>query len=230
MKLLVFDTETTGLPQSKHINQFTLHQWPYIVQFSYIIYDTSLNNIIEAKDYIVKIPESISIPEETIKFHGISNEISQNSGVPIYEILNEFSEHLKNVDKLIGHNIQFDLNMVKVELLRLINANSLVGKKLKQCKYDFHHLNNYPNVSCTLKESVKFCNIQLLDKNGKPYLKYPKLAELHEKLFDNVPNNLHNSFNDVLVTLRCFVKLNYNMDLFKECSSFIKYSNELGLC
>ena len=59
MKVLVFDTETTGLPETKIINPITLHQWPHIVQFSYVIYDSSLNNIVESKDYIVKLPESI---------------------------------------------------------------------------------------------------------------------------------------------------------------------------
>jgi hypothetical protein len=42
MRVLVFDTETTGLPQTKILNPDTLHQWPTIVQFSYIIYDLSL--------------------------------------------------------------------------------------------------------------------------------------------------------------------------------------------
>ena len=43
MRVLVFDTETTGLPQTKILNPDTLHQWPTIVQFSYIIYDTLLS-------------------------------------------------------------------------------------------------------------------------------------------------------------------------------------------
>ena len=46
MRFLVFDTETTGLPKTKYISPDTLNQWPYIVQFSYIIYDTTLNDII----------------------------------------------------------------------------------------------------------------------------------------------------------------------------------------
>ena len=44
MRVLVFDTETTGLPKSKIINPDTLNLWPHIVQFSYIIYDTVLND------------------------------------------------------------------------------------------------------------------------------------------------------------------------------------------
>lgn len=229
MRFLVFDTETTGLPSTKYISPDTLHQWPYIVQFSYIIYDLSLNDIVESRDHIIKLPDNISISEESSKIHRITNEISKKSGISIDEVLNEFFYHLRNVDQLIGHNIEFDINMIKVELLRIINKKLYSPEQIKLYKYDFHYLLNYKNICCTLKDSIVFCNIQLMDKNGKPYLKYPKLIELHEKLFNKLPNNLHNSFNDILVTLRCFMKLKHNIDLIDNCKTFNKYSNNIGL-
>lgn len=235
MRFLVFDTETTGLPKTKFISPFTLEQWPYIVQFSFIIYDTSLNDIVESKNYIIKLPESISIPEESIKIHSVTNEMSQDIGIPINEVLNEFFYYLRGpVDRLIGHNIEFDLNMLKVEMLRIINKNLITSEQMKLYKYDLHFLNNYENISCTLKDSIEFCNIQVISKTGRPYLKYPKLIELHEKLFNKLPNvshktpkNLHNSLNDILVTLRCFMKLKYNVDLIDDCMSFKKSSKEI---
>jgi DNA polymerase III epsilon subunit-like protein len=229
MRFLVFDTETTGLPKTKFISPFTLHQWPHIVQFSFIIFDSSLNNIVESKDYVIKVPESILIPEESSKIHGITNQISLDNGVPMHEVLSEFFHHLRGVDTLIGHNIEFDLNMVKVELLRLINKNLFSEEQCRLYKYDLHLLTNFKNISCTLKDSIQFCNIQSIDKYGKPYLKYPKLIELHEKLFNQSPSNLHNSFNDILVTLRCFMKLKHDIDLNDECATFKNYSTRIGL-
>ena len=229
MRLLVFDTETTGLPQSKFIAPSTIHQWPHIVQFSYIIYDTSLNDIIITKDYVIKIPESISISEESSKIHGITNDISAKRGVDINDVLSEFFYFLRGVDLLIGHNVEFDINMIKVELLRIINNSDLTQEQIKFYKYELHFLTNFKNICCTLKDSIKFCNIQLIDKNGKTFLKYPKLIELHEKLFNKSPTNLHNSFNDILITLRCFMKLKHNIDLIDNCNSFKKYSNLIGL-
>ena len=224
MRFLVFDTETTGLPTSKYISPDTLDMWPYIVQFSYVIYDTLLNDIVESKDYIINIPENILISEESSKIHGITNEISNSKGVSINDVINEFFYYLRSVDKLIGHNIEFDINMIKIQLLRFINANIYSNEQIKLYKYDLHYLANYKDICCTLKDSIQFCNIQLTNKYGKPYLKYPKLIELHEKLFDKSPNNLHNSFNDILVTLRCFMKLKYNLDLIDDCIKFKKYS------
>lgn len=105
----------------------------------------------------------------------------------------------------------------------------LTRKQLKKYKFNLDYITNYKNIYCTLQESIKFCNIQSINKFGKPYLKYPKLIELHQKLFDSSPNNLHNSFNDILVTLRCYMKLNHDLDLLENCYSFKQFATQLCL-
>jgi len=47
--------------------------------------------------------------------------------------------------------------------------------------------------------------------NRRP--KFPRLSELHQVLFGNVPENLHNSLIDVLVCLRCFLKIRCCVDV-----------------
>ena len=47
-------------------------------------------------------------------------------------------------------------------------------------------------------------------------LKSPKLIELHEKLFKETPNNLHNSLIDILVCFRCFGKLYWGVDILNK--------------
>jgi DNA polymerase III epsilon subunit-like protein len=231
MRVLVFDTETTGLPKSKIINPDTLNLWPHIVQFSYVIYDTVLNDIVETCDSIVKLEDGITIPEDSTKIHGITNEISNKNGVEIDLILEDFFYHLKNVDLLVGHNVSFDINMIKVELLRIIyeNHSNISDDEIKTIKYNLHFLTNYKNIYCTLQGSIELCNIKAINKFGKEYIKFPKLLELHQKLFESTPNNLHNSFNDILVTLRCYIKLRYNTDLNEDCNSFKKIANKLNL-
>ena len=231
MRILVFDTETTGLPSSKFINPDALNLWPHIVQFSYVMYDTELNDIVKTSDTIVKVKEDIIISEESTKIHGITNDISKRNGSHIVLILKNFFDNFRNSDLLVGHNISFDINMVKVELLRLIyecNLN-ISEDEIKSYKYDLHFLTNYKNIFCTLQGSVELCNIKSINKFGKEYIKFPKLLELHQKLFDSAPNNLHNSFNDILVTLRCFMKLKHDIDLNKTCNKFIKIVKEINL-
>ena len=231
MRMLVFDTETTGLPGSRIINPDTLKLWPHIVQFSYVIYDTDLNDIVKSSDNIIRVSNEIIISEESSKIHGITSEISKAKGVNIDIVLNDFFDNLRNVDLLIGHNVSFDINMVKVEILRLIYASSLTSSatEIKNYKYNLHFFTNYKNISCTMQESIEFCSIKVNDKSGKEYNKFPKLLELHQKLFESIPNNLHNSFNDILITLRCFMMLKYNIDLNKKCEKFIQISRDIGL-
>jgi hypothetical protein len=71
-----------------------------------------------------------------------------------------------------------------------------------------------------MQESIEYCQIKKVDKFGSEYLKFPSLSELHEKLFKNIPKNLHNSFVDILVTLRCFMKLKCDTDLLDNCTNY----------
>jgi DNA polymerase III epsilon subunit-like protein len=228
MRVLVFDTETTGLPKSRILNPDTLNLWPHIVQFSYVIYDINLNDIVGSSNNIVKISEEVTIPEESVKIHGITNNISSMKGSHLNIILKDFFYHLRNVDLLVGHNVSFDINMVKVELMRMIYLNESQDET-KLYKTDLHLLTNFKNICCTLKDSIQLCKIEAVDKFGKPYFKYPKLIELHQKLFETTPNNLHNSFNDILVTLRCYVKMKHDIDINEKCDKFIEISKNINL-
>jgi hypothetical protein len=63
-------------------------------------------------------------------------------------------------------------------------------------------------------------------------MKYPKLLELHQKIFRNEneqPKHLHNSFNDILVTLRCFMFLKFKTDLLVTCENFNKTTKLLEI-
>jgi DNA polymerase-3 subunit alpha len=219
MHVLVFDTETTGLPKSKIINKDSLHLWPHVVQFSYIIYDMEKNTIVKIKDSIIKIPNTIVITEDIAKIHGITNEISAAKGINIVDVFEEFFVDFNNVDNVVGHNVSFDINMIKAELNRIILDDSLLDKHPKFQNY-LQKVDITKNIYCTMKESISLCAIETKDKFGRIYNKFPKLVELYQKLFNVKPNNLHNSLNDVIVCLRCFAKLKYNIDI-------VDYNNEV---
>jgi hypothetical protein len=68
-------------------------------------------------------------------------------------------------------------------------------------------------LKCTMRKSIDLCNIQRINSRGNTYKKFPTLSELYEKLFDVIPENLHNSMIDVLVCLRCYLKMDHNIDI-----------------
>ncbi len=218
MKILIMDTETTGLPKTKTLNDESLALWPHIVQFSYIIYDTEFTKIIKVSDHVIKIPENINICEEVSNIHGITNFISQNSKFYIDKILIQFINDylIFEVDLIVGHNLSFDINMVNVELMRAINPiiDTLDKRKMSQFLDNMNDMKDDPKkLYCTMKKTITLCNLKLKSKFGKEYLKFPKLNELHIKLFNSSPRNLHNSLNDVLICLRCYYMLEHITDI-----------------
>ena len=103
MRTLVFDTETTGLPKTQIISPTTLHLWPHVVQFSYVIFDTELNKIVKIKDSIIKVPDGFTISEENANIHGITTEISLTKGVSLEPVLTEFFEDLNQTSFFINN-------------------------------------------------------------------------------------------------------------------------------
>ena len=75
MQIIILDTETTGLlPKGLELKSENLQLFPYTVQFSYVIYDTSTNQIIKMVDHIIKLPLNVIISEENSNIHKITNE------------------------------------------------------------------------------------------------------------------------------------------------------------
>ena len=208
MRTLVFDSETTGLSKTQIISPSTIHLWPHVVQFSYIVFDTETNKIVKIKDSIIKVPDGFIITEENAKIHGITTEISLAKGVDLLPVLEEFFADFDSADHIVGHNVSFDINMIKAELQRLI-MNSF-NEKLQEY---LTKINTSTKFYCTMQETIELCAIEMKDKYGRPYKKFPKLVELYQKMFDVTPKNLHNSLNDVIVCLRCFIKLKYEIDI-----------------
>ena len=214
MKIIIFDTETTGLPKCRQSLVTDTEEWPHIVQFSYIIYDLSTNKLEKVEDFIIKLAEEIEIPEESSKIHGITKEISNEKGILIKDVINQFIKDITGCQLLVAHNLEFDMNMLIVELIRMNRSAELLEDDLAI------DLNNsaYEKITnikkyCTMKETEKKCNIKAVSKTGKEYTKYPTLGELHYYLFRSYPKNLHNSLNDILICLRCFYMLQKKEDI-----------------
>lgn len=219
MKVLFFDTETNQFDsKNTNVNQ-DVELLPRIVQFSYIIYDFSKKGGRTCKvvDDIIKLPQNVEITQECTDIHGITKKISLEKGIPIEHVLMNFLYDVNTVDFIVGHNLEFDLKMVLVELQRLVNSNKNNVDNMNYYLEKMNKLKTYENYYCTMKESTEICKIVRSNSRGE-YFKFPNLKELHEHCFKTTPTNLHNSLNDVAVGLRCFGYLEYSQDICLEDS------------
>src|SRR5690606_26610148 len=101
---------------------------------------------------------------------------------PILAVIKLFIADLQRCEYLVAHNMSFDMNVVGAEMIRLGVTSP---KKLEKI--------------CTMKTSTSFC--------GLPRNKWPKLEELHEKLFGEKFEDAHDALADVRACARCFFEL-----------------------
>lgn len=183
MKIFVFDTETTGFINKKDTS---LEAQPKIIQFAGILWELKNWKFTEEKRIDILINPKMPIPYNSSQVNHIYDIDVKNSPF-IEDVIEEIMYYINTPDVIIWHNIEYDEDMLKIELRRL----------WLEYKY------NPKQIKCTMKESVDFCQIEW---NWNRY-KYPKLWELHKKLFDKYFIWAHNAIVDVEATLACFVEL-----------------------
>ena len=186
-KILFFDTETTGLPQFYNAPITQVNNWPRLVQLAFIEFYE--NGTLAAKhNYIIK-PEGFSIPREATLIHRITNEQAQTEGHNLTQVLDIFAHAITESSILIAHNFDFDRNIVGAEFVRKeFDTKPILTKRS----------------FCTMKNKdvVSFCRIA-----GKNGYKWPKLEELHYKLFNQKISDAHDASIDIAATAKCFWEL-----------------------
>ncbi len=194
MRILVFDTETTGLPKERNPSIYQTQQWPFVIQLSYVVYDSELNEVVILVNDYINIAYDTQISKESQQVHNITREML-NEGITIKEALHKFNEYSKHCDLIVGHNVSFDKRMVIVEGIRN-KINMEMGETY-----------------CTMRNSTEICKIEKINPEGEKYFKFPSLSELHFHLFKKIPKNTHNALIDILICLRCYCKIELKKDI-----------------
>jgi DNA polymerase-3 subunit alpha/DNA polymerase-3 subunit epsilon len=174
---IFFDTETTGLPPRARM-----------AQLAYVLCNEN-GEIIEKYASHVK-PNGWTIPKEKFFIdNNMSTERCEREGKPVKEVLSYFHDALRKAQYKIAHNIQFDNQIVQNEII-------IAGYSAKE----FEDTKSF----CTMLSTVQY--VGALNKYGKPG-KWPKLEELHRKLYGHDFEDAHDALADVVVTAKCFFEL-----------------------
>ena len=144
--------------------------------------------LISQHNYLIK-PEGFDIPYKAEQIHGISTDRALKEGHDLKEVLAIFSKDLEKTQQLVGHNIEFDVNIIGSEFLRqeLDPQKFLLLKRVD-----------------TGLASIEFCQLQG-GIGGK--LKMPRLLELYQKLFGKGFGDAHDAAFDVDATARSYFEL-----------------------
>lgn len=224
-KVLVFDTETTGLPQrvpgakwgsTSEYHHYTMNDkyesarivsiaWSFIPTFNKsTISEQQIHSFIRFPP-----PEMLDIP--TAHIHGITYEMAKEQGIPFADILaadhqnnSRISENsglaneILNAEYIIAHNVMFDIHILLNELWRLGDESALT------CIEHINKLLAMGRCICSGELGRGICKITY--KNSKRY-KMPKLVELYKYFFGCEFDGQHSADGDVRALLHCLSKM-----------------------
>lgn len=193
MKIMVFDSETTGLINKKA----KLEDQPHLVQFAGIV-GTITEGIFTEEDRIdLLVKPPIPIPDEASQIHHIY-AIDVKDAPSVREVLPSLVKLINECDIVIWHNIEFDINMMQIEVDRLKMEGVVIDLAPKK-------------TFCTMNESISYCRIPRKSGTG---FKRPKLQELTKKVLWEYFFWAHSAIVDTEWTMKAFIKL-WNEGVFK---------------
>lgn len=185
MRVLFFDTETTGLPlwkePSDHPDQ------PHVVDLSCELW----NDETLAEEFDCLINPGVPIPPELTEIHGISDEMVQADGIAPVDAWDRFKALVGKADLLCGHNVSFDIRM-----MRILSARHL-GLKWEPMQPTF----------CTMRKSTNICQIPSRNQRYEQDWKWPNLSEAIRFFFDEEHSDAHRAKPDVVAARRIFFHL-----------------------
>ncbi len=117
---LIFDTETTGFPYRN--SSIDDPRQPHLVQLAVIM--AKGDDLMLAWDTIIKCP--IDIPEGAYDVHGITTEKSQAEGIDLKEAIGKFDRLLLTADRVVCHNVNFDVKIMSYAYCRADIVNTLM--------------------------------------------------------------------------------------------------------
>lgn len=186
MTFIVLDTETSGLPITPRFGAFYDASQTKYYDSSRLIQVAVVSNT-ESHSWLI-IPEDFEINNE--KIHKITHDHA-TKGVSFDVMITELVPILQRYDKIVGHNILFDLHVLNSELYR---RNKLdIVRIIKSFSYD--------------------CTMYI----GKSYMtnnRFPKLSNLYELLFKQPWTQIHDALEDSQVTFDCYNRM-CNSDTYR---------------
>ena len=192
MRILTFDTETTGFPNPNlpldHSSQ------PYIVQLAAELCEDDGRTLAQISTVI---DNGIEIPETAAAVHGITTARAAEIGVPPSTALELFIHFYNLAGLIVAHNIAFDMKMLEIAMARRAHCGV---EPIDMSKPRF----------CTMEAATPILDIPPTPRMiaaGFIKPKAPKLEECIRHFFGEELSGAHDAMVDVGGCKRVFFHL-----------------------
>jgi DNA polymerase-3 subunit epsilon len=193
--ILVFDTETTGLPDFRAPSDAP--QQPHIVQFAAVMMEDDGTERC-AVNLLVR-PDGWTIPAEVSAIHGITEADATLYGVPESLIVSLFLDLVGRSDiTCAAHNEGFDWRIMRIAMLRS-----------GMDRTDVERIEGARRV-CTMRMADKIMKLPPTAKMmaaGFAKSKPPSLTECMKHFFDDPHDKAHDAMADVRACARILIHM-----------------------
>lgn len=202
MVVLVFDTETTGIPPKKEKGKLPLPSdhpdQPHLVELALGLFETDGTEI-GVWSRLVK-PDGWVIPPDMERLHGITTERALAEGVPLADVVAKFVEAVEGrCTVIVAHNPFFDVKVMRTAMLR-------AGKDREFCD----RIKGLKPIFDTCRAATKIVNLPpspAMMAKGMMYPKQPKLEECHQFFLGKPMEGAHEAQRDVRFTAWLYFEL-----------------------
>jgi len=177
--LIVFDTETTGIPDWKQPSHYDIQ--PHLVEIAAVRVNPESRHI-EQKLELMVSPDGWTIPDEVAEIHGITTEKALENGLPEKDVLDMFLDFWAG-RKRIAFNTTFDNRIIRIATKRFSDKPTIA--MWKGGEYE-----------CAMYGSRRVMG-------GK----IPSLAEAYRYFIGGELDDAHTAMGDVLATVEIYFKM-----------------------
>lgn len=183
IKRLYFDTETLGLPPKKAHWEVDYEMFPHVLSLAWK-FAGGPNN------YYIINQCGRAVPKEACAVNKITTKMANDpkNTHKFEDVLPLLLKDAHDATEIIGHNLYFDISMLKAHILKEY------GPKHKFTKMAIEAFAKEKRYDTMRGESAKL------------FGKWPKLTELYEYFFKK-SFNAHNAMDDVCATERCHLEM-----------------------
>ena len=143
-RLMLFDTETTGLNFSRD----------EIIEFAAVVVERKNGEMVVTREYdeLITLSPGSSVPPEIERLTGISNQDIQQRGIPKEQLCQDIAEMIAGNTLMLAYNAHFDLSFLFYLLLRSGDPTILKGKDKLDLLTVYKDRHSYPHKLCNAIE------------------------------------------------------------------------------
>ena len=144
-RLVLFDTETTGLNYSRD----------EVIEFAAIVVECQNGEPVVVREYdeLIALSPGSFVPPKIQQLTGITNEDLRERGIPKAQVCRDIGEMFAGNTLLLAYNAHFDLSFLFYLLLRHGDATVLKGKDKLDLLTVYKDRRSYPHKLCSAIEA-----------------------------------------------------------------------------